>query len=209
MPYGSLYDLLQNNQPLPWSLRYNIAMDITAGLSILHSKSILHRDLKSMNVLLDDRMRAKLTDFGLSRIKNETSSSMSTQATDKSVGTLAWMAPELVAMRPKYSKQSDMYGYGMILWELASRELPFDGVNQSVLIRKLEEGKAWEEVPEEVEDAYPSYADLIKSCWIFKAKDRPTIEEAATILENSPIEEEEAGEKDNCISSAMYLSNMS
>jgi len=80
MPKGSLYDLLHNGQELPWSLRYRIALDATYGLQMLHGRNILHRDLKSLNILLNDQLRAKLCDFGLAQIKQETSSQSSVSA---------------------------------------------------------------------------------------------------------------------------------
>ena len=77
MPKGSLYHLLRNGQPLPWEIRFQIALDAAWGLKDLHGYSILHRDLKSLNILLDDRLRAKLADFGLAKVKHETSSQSS------------------------------------------------------------------------------------------------------------------------------------
>ena len=76
MSKGSLFDVLRNDteKQLPWSLRFSIARDIAVGLHYLHGRKILHRDLKSLNVLLDDRMLAKLSNFGFSRLKTESSS---------------------------------------------------------------------------------------------------------------------------------------
>jgi len=107
MPNGSLYGVLHNRQPLEWSVRYRVAGDVTSGLALLHSRNILHRDLKSLNVLLYSqgvRIRAKLTDFGLSKVKSETASVTSTGA-GQSVGTLPWMAPEL------FQRRADKMGY--------------------------------------------------------------------------------------------------
>ncbi len=93
MPYGSLNQLLHNGQALDWKIRYQISEDIAHGLLLLHGDGILHRDLKSDNVLLDDRFRAKLSDFGLAKIKSTARSSSNRGGL--SLGTEGWMAPEL------------------------------------------------------------------------------------------------------------------
>ncbi len=67
MSNGSLYSVLHSNKPLEWPLRLQIATDAAKGLAFLHHENILHRDIKSLNVLLDNSYKAKLTDFGLSK----------------------------------------------------------------------------------------------------------------------------------------------
>jgi hypothetical protein len=188
MAEGSLYNLLHNQQPLTWESRHRIALDITSGLTHLHDKDILHRDLKSLNVLLDSLLRARLTDFGLSRIKTETASTTAT-ASSQSVGTLPWIAPELFKRRAKYTKSADMYSYGMVLWELASRKVPFsDAHNREILIKWLEDGEQ-EEIPE---DCPSGFAKLIKWCWNQEPTKRPTINQAANALSQEPAEQSPA-----------------
>src|SRR5665213_3043395 len=96
MPNGSLFSVLRSNKPLEWPLRFRIAVDVAKGLSFLHHENILHRDIKSLNVLLDENYKAKLTDFGLSKVKAETKSHATATKTNNkdSVGTVQWMAPE-------------------------------------------------------------------------------------------------------------------
>ena len=98
MPEGSLYDVLHNGQDLSWKTRYQIAADTAHGLSDLHERKILHRDLKSFNILLRNG-RAKLADFGLAKVKHETGSQSS--VSHGKVGTLLWMAPELFDDEPQ------------------------------------------------------------------------------------------------------------
>lgn len=162
MPKGSLFDLLQNSQELPLSVRYRIGLDVCCGLYQLHELNILHRDLKSLNVLLDDRLRAKISDFGLSKVKTEMSGASSTK---EMKGTLGWMAPELFAEKPQATTAADIYALGMVLWEMMIKpyHIPFQNMAfTSVLTAKVKRGEQQESIP----DSCPSeMADLIKSCW--------------------------------------------
>ena len=177
MPRASLYDLLHNGQPLPWSVRYAIAQDIAFGLRLLHERRILHRDLKSLNVLLDDRLRARLSDFGLAKVKAQSGST--SKAPGSSVGTTAWMAPELFSLSPKYSKGSDLYAYGMTAWEIAARELPYSAVRDpSVIENAIKRG----ERAETPEDCPPTFATIIQSCWAQDVAARPGIDKVVAML---------------------------
>ena len=174
MPKGSLYDLLRNNQPLPWEIRFQIAMDAAWGLKDLHGYHILHRDLKSLNILLDDRLRAKLADFGLAKVKHETSSQSSIAK-----GTVLWMAPELFDDEPKMTTASDIYSFGMVLWELVTRALPYaKAPNQMVAARWIEKGKK-EDIPG---DCPAELKKIIESCWETLPAKRPTAVQVAERL---------------------------
>lgn len=173
---GSLYDLLHNNEDLPWNLRLSIAKDICIGLAYLHAKNIVHRDMKSLNVLLDDRGRAKLSDFGLSTIKSETSS---TSSAVSSVGTLCWMAPELFKRGGKCTPASDVYAMGIVFWELTSRKLPFaDAPNQTLVTKWVSEGER-EEIPAETPK---KFAALIAQCWKERTEERPVADQVLVAL---------------------------
>ena len=130
MPKGSLYQVLHDkNETLPWDpLRWTMALDIAKGLAYLHHRNIIHRDLKSLNVLLDNYYHAKISDFGLSKIKLE--SSKTARHSSLVVGTLCWLALELAhdliaGKRLNHTFASDVYSYGMILWEIVSRQIPY------------------------------------------------------------------------------------
>jgi serine/threonine protein kinase len=174
MPKGSLYDLLHNGKDLPWTIRYQIALDAAWGLKDLHGYHILHRDLKSLNILLDDRLRAKLADFGLAKIKHETSSQGSVAK-----GTVLWMAPELFDDEPNMTVYSDMYSFGMVLWELVSRALPYaKAPNQFTVARWIEKGKK-EVIPT---DCPLELKSIIDACWETTPTKRPTAMQVAERL---------------------------
>lgn len=109
-----------------------IAIDVAEGLGFLHSSkpAILHRDLKSLNILLDrDGKHAKLCDLGLARVKVSSQSLARSQ-----VGTPLWMAPEVMNDEP-YGSPADVYSFGLVLYELGSKEIPFKDKTPVQLVR--------------------------------------------------------------------------
>jgi len=88
-----------------------IVEDIALGMNYLHSRKVLHCDLKSSNVLIDSNWNVKLCDFGLSRIRSK----LDKTTLIGRVGTPHWMAPEILRGN-KYEEYSDVYSFGMILW---------------------------------------------------------------------------------------------
>jgi serine/threonine protein kinase len=184
MPNGSLFSVLRNiQQPLDWTIRIRIATDMASGLAFLHQEHIVHRDIKSLNVLLDKSYGAKLTDFGLSKVKTETKShSMATQTSKDTVGTLAWMAPELFERRATYTQKSDIYSLGITFWELASRKIPFaDASNPSLIPYWVSTGKR-EEIPK---NCPQKLASLIAACWEGSPDKRPDADTVVTYLKSN------------------------
>jgi len=147
----------------------------------LHKENILHRDLKSLNVLLDERMRAKLTDFGLSKIKTE--STGTSNLSNQPVGTLKWMAPELFMRKAQHTLKSDIYSLGMTLWELVSRKCPFDdAITATTAVKWVQDGQR-EEIPS---DCPSDLAKLITICWNQEPDKRPTADEAVQFFVSEP-----------------------
>ncbi len=176
MPKGSLFSVLHSAQELTWPVRVRIAVDMARGLAFLHQENILHRDIKSLNVLLTEHDNAKLTDFGLSRVKSE---AQSTSTQGGSAGTLAWMAPELATSDDGCTKQSDIYSLGITFWELTSREIPFKKVAKPSLIPI----RASQGVRDEIPAACPAkLASLIRACWETDPEKRPDADEVALFL---------------------------
>ncbi|MBS0351198.1 MAG: protein kinase, partial [Proteobacteria bacterium] len=160
MPKGSLHGVLKNNPNLPLLTIYQIALDVGYGLCVLHEKNIIHRDLKSLNVLLNDRFRAKICDFGLAKVKTESGNTTETKGTK---GTLGWMAPELFENEPPPTHTSiDIYAFGMILWELAIKPYrrPFhDLALNAVIAAKVQRGPKQEAIPNGCD-----FAHLMRDC---------------------------------------------
>ncbi|KAG0239884.1 hypothetical protein BGW41_007464, partial [Actinomortierella wolfii] len=106
---GSLKGAIARNEVTDWPTRNRIAHEIARGLEYIHSHDILHRDLKTANVLLTRFMEVKLCDFGLAKVKTLSSS----KSTTSFKGTLRWAAPETLELKARYSTKSDVYALGM------------------------------------------------------------------------------------------------
>ena len=185
MSKGSLFKVLHSNHPLSLPQLWQIAMDIGKGIFHLHSKKILHRDLKSLNVLLDANLQAKVCDFGLSQVKIETKTVSKKNTSNQTVGTTRWMAPELFDGK-KYTEKADVYSYGIILWELFTRKIPYENFSEDlhVITYVVLKGKR-EKIPENTPS---SYAKLIQWCWQEKPEERPTVQQALELLEQNQHE---------------------
>ncbi|KAI3876434.1 hypothetical protein MKW92_038161 [Papaver armeniacum] len=171
LPRGSLYQLLRRNLPaLDWKRRVLMALDIARGMNYLHcyNPPIVHRDLKSSNLLVDNNWNLKVGDFGLARLKHATF-----LTTKNGQGTPQWMAPEVIRNEPADEK-SDVYSFGVILWELATRKIPWDGLIPMQVIAAVGFMDQQIEIPE---DTDPQWASLIMTCLHSDPKCRPTFGE--------------------------------
>jgi len=128
---SSLYELLHGRRPCPdWTLSrvVSVAREVCLGLAYIHSRDIVHCDMKSGNILLSGAHDVKICDFGLSHLLSEAGDVVSDAAAIAigCVGTYNWMAPE-VLRGEEYSKAADVYSFGMLLWEMIARKVPFQG----------------------------------------------------------------------------------
>ncbi|CAL5434667.1 unnamed protein product [Camellia sinensis] len=137
MPNGSLDShLFKDNTFLTWLTRYNIAKGLDAALFYLHEEweqCVLHRDIKSSNIMLDSKFNAKLGDFGLARLVDHGRVSQTTVL----AGTMGYMAPECL-MTSKSSKESDVYSFGVVALEIACGRKPIDLMAEEGHMRLVE-----------------------------------------------------------------------
>ena len=105
-----------------------VAFGIAVGMQSLHSKNILHRDLKSANILLDANLLPKISDFGLSKFIPETTNSTDENINTIMTGTKKWMAPEVMT-GTNYTNKADVYSYGMLLYEILTNLRPYEDIN--------------------------------------------------------------------------------
>eukprot|EP00163_Fabomonas_tropica_P010242 TRINITY_DN2031_c0_g1_i3.p1 TRINITY_DN2031_c0_g1~~TRINITY_DN2031_c0_g1_i3.p1 ORF type:complete len:678 (+),score=55.31 TRINITY_DN2031_c0_g1_i3:150-2183(+) len=178
---GCLYDYLEyfretDIEPrFPDDMTYQIALDVAVGLLYLHSrpKPVIHRDIKSLNVLLDANFRASIADFGLSK---ELALACPTGSMTACIGTPAWMAPELVGdggRRTHYTEAIDVFAYGMVLHELLTLQEPRGGLAVPDVMRRLiREPDRRPPIPE---GSPPLWVKLMEECWATNPHDRPTM----------------------------------
>lgn len=146
MSKGSLASHLysEKHEPLIWELRVYIALDVARGLEYLHDGAVppvIHRDIKSSNILLDQSMRARVADFGLSREEMVDSHAANIR------GTFGYLDPEYISTRT-FTKKSDVYSFGVLLFELIAGRNPQQGLMEYVELAAMNtEGKVgWEEI---------------------------------------------------------------
>ncbi|XP_048515240.1 mitogen-activated protein kinase kinase kinase 12 isoform X1 [Athalia rosae] len=177
-PYGPLYDLLRAGEPVPPPRLVSWAKQIAAGMHYLHSHKIIHRDLKSPNVLIGRGEIVKISDFGTSREWNEISTRMSF------AGTVAWMAPEIIRSEP-CSEKVDIWSYGVVLWELLSGEIPYKDVDSSAIIWGVGNNSLHLPIPASCPEGFRL---LVKQCWAAKPRNRPSFKHILIHLEIAAVE---------------------
>lgn len=184
MPGGSLYRAIhrrRRNQLGPFPLLKSawIAFGICKGMQYLHSQNptIVHRDLKSPNILLGTNVReVKITDFGLSRLLT------GTHVQTGPGGTPEWMAPELLR-QDAFDEQSDVYSFGVILWELIMCEKPWKDDHPMQIVFKVgSRGEKLETPPPEV--CVPEIRNLINQCFSHDPAARPRSSELTKMLQS-------------------------
>lgn len=195
---GSLRDVLKraNVKHLSWPTKLRLALGISHGVQYLHNANppMIHRDLKSPNVLVDDSWHAKIADFGTLRFSEIVSSVQHTQRTKEHqmemtglVGTTRWMAPEVIRGDKIYTSKVDIYSLALIFWELIEGQLPFESTRWNTEIEKLVlAGKR----PVIRADLCPlRWKLLIVTCWHANPQERPTIQQVINSLQRIAREE--------------------
>ena len=176
MPNGSLYHDLHRHHRLDATGRTIAAFDIARGMQFLHSCQIVHRDLKSLNVLLDKNNRIRICDFGFSR--HATEESLMTQ----NIGTPHWMAPEVLATNTNYSSKVDVYAFGIVLWELATSQTPYKGMDAPQIIAQVLHMDLRPTMPSDIN---PAMRDLITQCWDRNPDIRPSFDEIVRRIQST------------------------
>ena len=173
---GNLFEFLHiiKDNKLTYEDARRIALEIAYGMNYLHGfkPPILHRDLKSMNVLLDRNTTVKLADFGNTR-------SFQLQMT-KQKGTFQWMAPEVIK-GSTYSESSDVFSFGIIMNELVTRVPPYQGTDKKDVAKKVVNNPNYR--PKYNEKKVPKdWIDIMVKCWQHDEKKRPTFDEVIELL---------------------------
>uniref|UniRef100_A0A671K9W0 non-specific serine/threonine protein kinase n=1 Tax=Sinocyclocheilus anshuiensis TaxID=1608454 RepID=A0A671K9W0_9TELE len=153
--------------------RIDVARQTAQGMDYLHAKNIIHRDLKSNNIFLHEGWTVKIGDFGLATVKSRWSGS---QQVEQPSGSILWMAPEVIRMQDTnpYTFQSDVYGYGVVLYELMSGTLPYSNINnRDQIIFMVGRGYLSPDLSKLYSNCPKSMKRLIIDCLKFKRDERP------------------------------------
>lgn len=165
MSGGSLYDYMRREGPLKYSLVLKYAVGVVRGMDYLHQRKIIHRDLKTANLLLDENHTVKIADFGVARILAESGGHMTAET-----GTYRWMAPEVIEHKP-YDERADVFSFGIVLWELLTCKVPYQDMTPlQAAVGVVQKGLR----PGIPSNCPPDLAEIMQQCWDGNPAARPT-----------------------------------
>jgi serine/threonine protein kinase len=182
-----------------------MVLDAAKGMNYLHSSDppVIHRDLKSPNLLVDKHWTIKICDFNLSRAIEESGGNVmsSLAATNP-----RWLAPEILSGKG-YTFSSDVYSFGMILWEVLTWTVPWNDISHWQVVHMVTEQKARPEIPNEEGlpggsfSGFAEYVELMQLCWDQNAEERPKFPHIIEVLRRLMATEAGHGRQDGRSSS--------
>ena len=177
---GSVRQFLmkRQNRSVPLKLAVKQALDVARGMAYVHGLLLIHRDLKSDNLLIFGDKSIKIADFGVARIE------VQTEGMTPETGTYRWMAPEMIQHRP-YTQKVDVYSFGIVLWELITGMLPFQNMTAVQAAFAVVNKNVRPIIPN---DCLPVLRDIMTRCWDPNPDVRPPFAEIVGMLENAENE---------------------
>ena len=173
---GSLADVIRK-KTLTWDMAARMLLDAATGMLYLHSRNILHCDLKSNNILVDSHYRTKICDFNMSKLIEE-----STGSSLANIQNPRWLAPEICEGSDSHSKASDVYSFGIVMWEVLSGEIPWKDSKPWEIVQLIKEGgrpttpNFWDCVDARGNEftAFDEFVKLLTDCWDQNPYSRPS-----------------------------------
>jgi LIM domain kinase 1 len=178
---GNLRELLKGDKNLAWPTRVRMAADAATAMAYLHQKHIMHRDLKSNNLLVDHQLRIKVCDFGFARTITTNQKKNQQRARAMTLcGTDEWMAPEVILGLP-YNEKADVFSFGIVLVEIMTRKRPDENMKKRTPQLK------YQVFPDEIKaispkDCPPDLIQMAQECTNQDPEDRPDMKEVARRL---------------------------
>lgn len=163
---GSLYDVLHGTKSISVDQKLNICKKIAFGIDYMHKLGILHRDIKSPNILIDSGYQPKISDFGMSKASLSSIKTYGNQISN--TGTKRWMAPELL-MAKRYTEKADIYSIGIVYWEIWTHRMPFEDHDDASVADAVKSG-----LREDFDDVPTAVSPIITECWDQNPAKRPT-----------------------------------
>lgn len=160
-----------------------IGRQTAQGMDYLHAKNIIHRDLKSNNIFLHDDLTVKIGDFGLATAKTRWTGS---QQFHQPTGSILWMAPEIIRMSENnpYSFQSDVYAFGIVMFEMLAGQLPYSHINnKDQILYMVGRGYLKPDMTELRSDIPKALRRLTENCIAFNRDERPLFRQIHASLE--------------------------
>ncbi|KAL8153692.1 hypothetical protein V2J09_011452 [Rumex salicifolius] len=176
LPNGTLKKFLIKNmkKKLPFVTVIKLALDLSRGLDYLNSNKIVHRDVKTENILLDSQKNLKIADFGVARVEAQNPMDMTGET-----GTLGYMAPEVLDGKP-YNHKCDVYSFGICLWEIYCCDMPYADLSFAEVSSAVVQQNLRPHIPR----CCPhSLASIMRRCWDPKPENRPDMDEVVRLLE--------------------------
>ncbi|XP_040007706.1 raf-1 proto-oncogene, serine/threonine kinase a isoform X2 [Xiphias gladius] len=161
----------------------DIARQTAQGMDYLHAKNIIHRDMKSNNIFLHEGLTVKIGDFGLATVKARWSGS---HQVEQPSGSILWMAPEVIRMQDNnpYSFQSDVYSYGIVLFELMTGELPYSQIaNRDQIIFMVGRGYLSPDLSKLYKNCPKAMKRLVADCIKKSKEERPLFPQILSSIE--------------------------
>uniref|UniRef100_A0A183BPG0 Raf homolog serine/threonine-protein kinase n=1 Tax=Globodera pallida TaxID=36090 RepID=A0A183BPG0_GLOPA len=162
----------------------DICKQISQGMDYLHSRGVIHRDLKTNNIFLTEGTTVKIGDFGLATIKSRTNA-LDGAPNPNPTGSILWMAPEVIRMDcpEPYSTKSDVYSFGICVYELLTSKLPYEGIkNRDQILWMVGSGRLRPSIKDLRSDTPKQLRQIFEQCTRFQRDGRPEFRIIYTII---------------------------